>query len=484
MSWRNQRIFILSGAIILLAVLVFGTGTHTPVLAQTPSGIAAPTAGSTVGGSVVVVGTATDVNFLRYEVAYSAEPSSDATFVYLGGNTEQVSDGPLAIWDTTALPSGTYTLRLRVVKKDGNYDTYLVENITVDQSPTPTATPIPTETPIPPTNTPTAAVTVTITRAAATATVATSTTLTATETVVDDTEALTTTVSVDATAETEVDKVTPAADTGIPVAIIGGDEGSLRLLLRYWLARFDGPSTQAITVSVGTLPVNLPLDLSLSQSISVVASIERTGEFEEVQIFLTAPDSTDLVGDLRTQLITQDFVVPPLLDDSPDQVFLDASDTEPTLFCSADNALIAYLASLAVAGESDAILLTLGSAQGSACATDSTGQPNTGRILPRLAAPVDARVLSSGGTRSTTSVSAEAELRSPLSASELALAYETQLLAEGWQLADQEGGTSFAWSAWQFVDTAGDAWNATFSIARNAGSPTSYFAMLRAEQQR
>jgi hypothetical protein len=79
-----------------------------------------------------------------------------------------VVQGRLALWDTTVIPDGQYSLRLRVVRVDGNYDEYFVRGIQVvntrpvatptrEATPTiviavPTVaspTPRPTETPLP-----------------------------------------------------------------------------------------------------------------------------------------------------------------------------------------------------------------------------------------------------------------------------------------------------------------------------------------------
>ena len=70
----------------------------------------------------------------------------------------QVIDGRLETWDTTQVPDGTYSLRLRVVRKDGNYEEFYVRQISVvnaQPTETPTATPTPkaTPTPLPPTPT-------------------------------------------------------------------------------------------------------------------------------------------------------------------------------------------------------------------------------------------------------------------------------------------------------------------------------------------
>ncbi|MGC9336195.1 MAG: hypothetical protein ACP5JJ_18790, partial [Anaerolineae bacterium] len=65
--------------------------------------------------------------------------------------------GRLGLWDTTIIPDGVYSLRLRVVRVDGNYDEYFVRGIQVSntqptETPTPEATPTaaaPTDTPAP-----------------------------------------------------------------------------------------------------------------------------------------------------------------------------------------------------------------------------------------------------------------------------------------------------------------------------------------------
>ena len=62
-------------------------------------------------------------------------------------------NGQLGVWQAADLPPGVYTLRLRIVKQDGNYDEVFSPNLSVNQAPAgPTATAtssVPTETPIP-----------------------------------------------------------------------------------------------------------------------------------------------------------------------------------------------------------------------------------------------------------------------------------------------------------------------------------------------
>lgn len=146
---------------LLLLVLLINFSPARPLYAQEQSGITSPAAGSQVSGSVPIFGTAVIDPFQKYELHYKPEPSSDDAYIYFDGNTSPVVNGQLGIWQAGGLPPGTYSLRLRVVKADGNYAEYFAPNIGVNlgaesnssEEPTPTETANefaePTETPIP-----------------------------------------------------------------------------------------------------------------------------------------------------------------------------------------------------------------------------------------------------------------------------------------------------------------------------------------------
>lgn len=130
------------------------------------SGITSPAAGSTISGDVPVMGTAQIDPFQKYELYFKLEPSSDDAYVYFDGNTSPVTNGQLGVWHAAGLEPGTYTLRLRVVKADGNYAEYFSPNLNVNQGaaaaptgatatitptssvPTATFTPAPSATPV------------------------------------------------------------------------------------------------------------------------------------------------------------------------------------------------------------------------------------------------------------------------------------------------------------------------------------------------
>ena len=121
------------------------------------SAITSPATGSSVSGSVPVLGTAVGPPFARYELYFKLEPSGDEAFVWFAGETFEVRNGQLAVWHTGNLAPGVYSLRLRVVRPDGNYGEYFARNISVNQEaptptpdgPTPTPIPIDTPTPVP-----------------------------------------------------------------------------------------------------------------------------------------------------------------------------------------------------------------------------------------------------------------------------------------------------------------------------------------------
>jgi hypothetical protein len=125
------------------------------------SGITAPAGGTTVSGDVVIMGTAVIDPFQKYELHYKLEPSGDDAYIYFAGATMPVVNGQLGVWQAGALPPGTYSLRLRVVKIDGNYAEFYTTGISVNQGAVATQEPTPTPTSSEPTATPIPTVTFT-----------------------------------------------------------------------------------------------------------------------------------------------------------------------------------------------------------------------------------------------------------------------------------------------------------------------------------
>jgi hypothetical protein len=140
----------LARCLVLILILNFLTAGTTR--AQNANGISSPRDNAVVHGLVLVEGTATHPDFLRYELSFFKEFDPLGDWVVFATGDQPVINGTLATWDTTVgrdagapfYLDGTYRLRLRVVRRDSNYDEYFVLGISLDNE---RATETPTETP-------------------------------------------------------------------------------------------------------------------------------------------------------------------------------------------------------------------------------------------------------------------------------------------------------------------------------------------------
>lgn len=112
--------------------------------------IMSPRDGSILSGMVEVVGATTHPQFWKYELAVATEGSDG--WAVLAVREQQVVEGRLALWDTSAFANGTWQLRLRTVVRSGNYLEWFVRGLiiangTPTSRATPTATPTPTASP-------------------------------------------------------------------------------------------------------------------------------------------------------------------------------------------------------------------------------------------------------------------------------------------------------------------------------------------------
>ena len=116
------------------------------VLAQ-GSGISYPPETEVVRAVIEIRGTAADSEFWKYELG--AAPYGTQNWFNIAVSETPVTNGVLGVWNTATVQDGTYTLRMRVVKRDGNYDEYTTQRVLVGNalpSPTPTADVSPTAT--------------------------------------------------------------------------------------------------------------------------------------------------------------------------------------------------------------------------------------------------------------------------------------------------------------------------------------------------
>lgn len=120
--------------------------------------ISDPPSNDVVQGTIQIIGSADHPSFQFYVVDLAPEPNTGDQWNTIGATHDTpVINGLLETWDTTLVPDGSYTIRLRVVRLDGNYSEFFTQQVVVSNTqPIPTDTPEAVEeTPIP-TVTPTA----------------------------------------------------------------------------------------------------------------------------------------------------------------------------------------------------------------------------------------------------------------------------------------------------------------------------------------
>jgi len=136
----------------LLSIFLF-------LFAQTPgAAVTSPQTGQILRGKVDITGNLDIPNFSSAELDFAYASDSANTWFTIQTFSQPIKDAVLAVWDTTVLTDGDYTLRLRVFLQDGSFQDVLVSNIKIANdvllpTDTPTATLIPTATIPPPTAT-------------------------------------------------------------------------------------------------------------------------------------------------------------------------------------------------------------------------------------------------------------------------------------------------------------------------------------------
>jgi hypothetical protein len=151
MRTRTRLIVSLAITMTLLTAPLLAAA-QDPAAAQ----ISAPRAGEPLIGVVTITGTASDPSFQRYRIEFAAQDTPAEQWLLITEVAQQVNNGILAQWDTTAVPDGRYQIRLRVVLRDGTVIQVSVPNLVVsNQQPTPLPTQLIPATPLPPTPIPT-----------------------------------------------------------------------------------------------------------------------------------------------------------------------------------------------------------------------------------------------------------------------------------------------------------------------------------------
>lgn len=93
--------------------------------------ISSPQTGAALQGQVPIVGTTDVPNFSRAELTFTYANDRANTWFVIKSLSQPATDSTLAVWDTTAITDGDYTLRLRVYLLDGSFLDFVVGGLRV-----------------------------------------------------------------------------------------------------------------------------------------------------------------------------------------------------------------------------------------------------------------------------------------------------------------------------------------------------------------
>jgi hypothetical protein len=128
-----------------MVMIEWKSSPHLQTNIASSASIDAPVAGQAVQGSVIIRGNTGTDGFQSYEVDFSYEDDPTHTWFLIQESNTPIQNGVLAIWDTTTITDGEYTLRLLITFTDGIQKEVLLNDLRVrNYSPIETNTPIPT----------------------------------------------------------------------------------------------------------------------------------------------------------------------------------------------------------------------------------------------------------------------------------------------------------------------------------------------------
>lgn len=137
----NLSVNFMKNRLLLLVTLFF-------IAAQdaSPIAIISPAAGDVISGQVTITGTTDVLGFASSRLDFGYASDSTDTWFALQSSSQPEVDAPLAVWDTSLITDGNYTLRLRVTLEDGTVEEVTVQVRVQNDSPILRPTPIVTPT--------------------------------------------------------------------------------------------------------------------------------------------------------------------------------------------------------------------------------------------------------------------------------------------------------------------------------------------------
>jgi hypothetical protein len=274
------------------------------------------------------------------------------------------------------------------------------------------------------------------------------------------------------------------AAVGSTAKVVGGDEAAVRELLARVVGGSPYPDQESI-VYVGSLPKELPFDLTLPEGAKIIGSVDY-GTPGYVQVMLDSNQTPDdVVKFFGESLTAHDWTI---FENYPVGSGFVSEPQSGANYCykndqamlninaQASDTITHVLLYINVAGEGFTVCNKDGEGGG-------PGEPYT--LLPQLQTPDGVELLpqgssggGGGGGPGYRSASVSAYLGSELRIGEIAAAYNQQLQDAGWEAVRSEDGDSMAFSGWTLIDKDGKPWSGTFLLTASPAAENEYLAQV------
>ena len=265
------------------------------------------------------------------------------------------------------------------------------------------------------------------------------------------------------------------------VQIIGGDEAALREFMERWFIPFDPERMpDPVIISIGSLQEGMPVILPMPDDARLLATV--TGQWADYALVLdTALPPNEVQTFYEQSLLADGWQLPERI--GMDTGFV--SQPTPKGYCFDDgNIFLSINASLVADGMTDLRLDLYTEPDAYMCQDgDVMGYtPKHFSLIPSLTSLAGVQLSESGTGGSDSSAETRSQLRTELSAAELAADYNNQLEAAGWQALAQEEGGGAAWSTWSLTDEDGEIWSGMLFIVESSVESNGRYAFVRIER--
>jgi len=281
--------------------------------------------------------------------------------------------------------------------------------------------------------------------------------------------------------------------TALPVAaqdteVVGGDDAALRDFISRTLGTSPFPG-DIITIYVGEIPDEIPVDFPILEDARIVGMIERP-----------APTPSQII--LETELAPADAmnaIVEDLGADWEEQTNMPvgpsgfiAYENVTKQFCyNGDEAAVSVVAQQLESGLTE-INLHIFTATDPYMCSEAAGEMYgmvPYNLLPQLKTPEGAELVpqfggggGGGGAPGYRSASNSAMLETERPVAEIAADYNAQLEAAGWVLAKSEAGENFAYSGWTLTDEQEADWSGFMTITADPSNVNQLLAVITIQE--